>query len=143
MYDVNLTLQTFQSARHDPIVQTSRPLLAQKPIWDAKSSAGERRPHSYAGGHRSLKSTRKYQKIRSCRREAIYLLPSGVADSVRAELERKTVEDSHWMIAVILVSCHLHLSVVARPNCVGSVALSAGSERDEEVLDAIWSAEQT
>jgi hypothetical protein len=73
---------------------------AKELVRNAELSPGERGADLDARGDRPRQGTRKCQHIRSGRRKAIYLLPSGVANPARAQLVGKAVQYSNPALSI-------------------------------------------
>jgi hypothetical protein len=84
MDDIYLPNERFQPSRHDVVVQRERTPTSKKPVGNSEAPTCQGGLGFYTFRHWSLQRSGEYEKIHASGGQAINLLPSRVADPVRA-----------------------------------------------------------
>src|ERR1019366_10184275 len=100
MNDVKLPRQFLDSARHNPVVQSYRAHGTHDLVREAEPSSSQRGRDSHAWGNRPGNGRRKDQDVGSSLRQAVHLVPSRSADSLRSQLQREAVQHPNARVSV-------------------------------------------
>ena len=94
---VDLANELFDAARNNVVMEREGAHGAEHFVRNAKLAAREGGFDAYAVRHRALQRAGKNKEIGTGGGQAVHLLPCGVANSVRAQLVWKAIQDAQFV----------------------------------------------